>query len=160
MSTLTTQTGAFTSANCAALGGLLTQTVLVETHIQQAGTDLAAHPGSFSALECDQIEDAISALLPAHALGLYLTSSKVYPSLQIIIFGNCEHGLTSWLQKADFITCGLATAGIKTQMTNMRTKTATIFTNLGPKVSGSCAVSITTSNNTLLSYWDLAIAGY
>ena len=42
----------------------------------------------------------------------------------------------------------------------MRAKTATIFTNLSPKVSGSCALDITASQNTLLGYWDLAIAGY
>ncbi|PUU80817.1 hypothetical protein B9Z19DRAFT_1122963 [Tuber borchii] len=138
METLTTQTSAFTSADCSVLGGLLTQTVLLENKIQQAGTDIAASPGSLTALECDQIKTAISNLLPAHSLGLYLTSAK----------------------KPDFIACGLPMAGIKDGMTNMRAKTATIFTNLIPKVSGACALSIRYSRNALLGYWDLAITGY
>lgn len=78
MATLTTQTKAFTSADCSVLSGLLTQTLLVENKIQQAGTDIAANSGSFTATECDQIKTAISNLLPAHSLGLYLTSAKVY----------------------------------------------------------------------------------
>ena len=78
MATLTTQTSAFTSADCSVLGGLLTQTILVENKIQQAGTDIAANPVSFTAPECNQINTAISNSLPAHSLGLYLTSAKVY----------------------------------------------------------------------------------
>lgn len=80
--TLTTQTSAFTSSGCSALGGLLTQNIQVEIWLQQAATDIA-NSGSFSALECDRIRTAIANLILAHSAGLRLTTTKVYLPLQL-----------------------------------------------------------------------------
>jgi len=45
-------------------------------------------------------------------------------------------------------------------MGNMRVKAATIFINLGPKVSGTCASDIAAFGNQLLGFWDSAIGSY